>query len=169
MLDSLTCDGKETALFDSIDECLNIFQKSDHVPKNAVTSLYLLILTDGGNNFGKKECLQAYAVGRRSGQLQISGHMVQIGDSNCKRTKAICDATKYKFNYFPGGNVREFARSFTSSFKTEARNRVSKLRNRLARNVGISSSTNSCTDFTTLLPEVPTTPINRVPKDKILA
>ena len=169
VLKSLKCDGKYTALFDSIEECLDRFEKADHVPKNAHTSFYLLVLTDGGNNFGKKESAQALGLAQRTKKLQISGNIIQVGDTNCKQTKTICDVMKYKFNHFHGGNVRDFAHSFTDSVKTETRNRVSKMRNPFARNVAMQPAAAATEEFVSLLPDVPKTPINVAQKDRVLS
>lgn len=169
MLKSLNCDGKNTALFDSIDECLDRFEKSDHLPKNGQSNFYLLILTDGGNNFGKKESAQALGLARRTKQLQISGNMIQLGDTDCKRTKTICDVMKYKFNHFRGGNARDFAHAFTDSVKTETRARASKMRNPLARNAEVQPTTVATEQFVSLLPDVPKTPINVAPKNRLFA
>lgn len=169
-LKSLTCDGKNTALFDSLDECLERFEKSVHIPKNALTSVYLFVLTDGGNNFGKRESALALGLARRSKQLEISGHMIQLGDSNCKRTRTICDVLQYKFNnYRGGGNAREFAHSFSDSIKTETRARAAQVRNRFARKLETQSSTNSTESFVSLLPEVPKTSSSTTQKNKVLA
>lgn len=173
---SLKCEGSDTALFDSIDECLEKFQQLNAMLKNPMTSQYLLIVTDGGNNFGKKESAHAARVAWRSGQLQISGHMIQVGDNNRKKTRLICDAIKYKFNHFNGGNVREFVHSFSDSIKTESRARATRAlsrameaRNRSARTFDAPPPVDPYTDILESLPEVPNTPIDVASKEKLLA
>ena len=119
IVQNLKSNGKDTALFDSIDFCMEIFEKIKPIGNNVMPQLYLLIITDGVNNFGKKESEQAEKLAYKSGQLQINGHMIQVGDTNRKKTRRMCDVIKYTFNHFNSGNVKEFTDSFSNSIKTK--------------------------------------------------
>ncbi len=159
MLQNLKCEGKDTALFDSIDFCLEKLQRLGEILHNRMPISYLFIITDGGSNFGKSQHEHATQVSRRSKRLQISGHVIQIGDNNRKKTRSICDFIKFKFNHFNGGNVNEFINSFTDSIKTETQARAS-----AARSVGDLDAF-----MINQLPEVPTEPVNVKSKPKTLA
>jgi uncharacterized protein YegL len=173
LLQNLTCTGKDTALFDSIDVCLEKFDQMQTIFGNEMPTPYLIILTDGGSNFGKKESEHAKHISIRSKKLHIFGHTVQIGDRNRKKTRMICDFIKYKYNHFNSGNVREFANSFINSIKTETRARVrpSHTRPTLDASVMITNQPSDATDtiLVSLLPDVPNTPIGAMWKRKELA
>ncbi|CAF3281680.1 unnamed protein product [Rotaria sp. Silwood2] len=159
MLQHLKCEGKDTALFDSIDFCLTKIEQVKTILGNQILSLYFFILTDGGNNFGKMESIHATEILWRSKRLHISGHIIQIGDKNKKKTRTICDFIKYKYNHFKGGNVADFVNSFTSSITADTR----------ARHAQIQSSMHSTALMIKQLPNVPDLP-NKVPsKQKELA
>ncbi len=164
MLKSLECTGKDTALFDSIDFCLEKIDRLQQILKDEMPISYLFILTDGGSNFGKKESEHATRVLWRSKKLHISGHMIQIGNTNRKKTRAICDFIKYQYNYFNEGNVKEFVNSFSNSIKTETRARVSQARASKAR-----FASNAETLLIDQLPSVPTGPIKVSSKKQVLA
>jgi uncharacterized protein YegL len=159
MLQSLACDGKDTALFDSVDFCLERLEYLKKILKDKMPISYLFILTDGGSNFGKKESEHAVRVSIRSRKLQISGHMVQIGDKHRKKTRTICDLTKYKYNHFNGGNLKDFVNSFTTLIKTETRSRVSEARASRAQASQARSLSNADALLINQLPDVPTEPI----------
>ncbi|CAF0965745.1 unnamed protein product [Rotaria sordida] len=157
-LQHLKCEGKDTALFDSIDFCLMKIEQLKTLLGNQMSSLYLFILTDGGNNFGKAESIHATQILWRSKKLHISGHIIQIGDKNRKKTRTICDLIKFKYNHFKGGNVAEFVKSFTNSITTEIR----------TRNAQVLSSMYSTTRMINQLPDVPNSPIKVPSKQKEL-
>lgn len=117
---------------------------------------YLFILTDGGSNFGKKESDHAIRIAHRSGKLQISCHMIQIGDTNRKRTRIICDFLKYKYNHYKGGNVKEFVNSFISMIRTETRARAATSPIPRAQLSKARSVTSADTSIVHQLPDVPT-------------
>lgn len=169
ILQSLKCDGKDTALFDSIDFCLDIVDTIKSTPNNVMSQLYLLILTDGGNNFGNEESKRAENVACLSGELQILGHVIQVGDTNRKKTRRLCDAIKYKFNHFNSGNVKVFADSFSNSIKPEIPVGAYRVQNQAFRTTENQSTMDSTLSFIDLLPDVPTTSIETVSKQKILA
>lgn len=169
ILQNLTCEGKDTALFDSIDFCLEIFEKLKPTVDNIMPRLYLLILTDGSNNFGKKESEHAEKVAYRSGKLQILGHLIQVGNKNRKKTRRICDAIKYKFNHFNSGNVKDFADSFVNSIKPEIPVEGFRARNQASRTTETQSAVDTTALFISQLPDVPTTPIKTASKEKALA
>jgi hypothetical protein len=157
---NLKCSGKDTALFDSIDFCMEIFEKIKPIGNTPMPQLYLLVVTDGGNNFGKKESEHAEKLAYRSGELQIHGHMIQVGDTNRKRTRRICDVIKYKFNHFNEGNVKDFTASFSNSIKTEIQVKPPQ--------PATTPQTISPSIF--IFPDVPTTlPVRTTEKQRVLA
>ena len=170
LLQNFTCTGKDTALFDSIDVCLERFDQMQSIFGNEMPTPYLIILTDGGSNFGKKDSEHAKNISIRSKKLHISGHMVQIGDKNRKKTRMICDVIKYRYNHYNNGNVKEFANSFINSIKTETRARVrpSRTRPTLDASVMIINQPSNVTDtiLISLLPDVPNTPIKTISKQQ---
>jgi hypothetical protein len=120
-LKTLECDGKRTALFDGIDFSLKKFKNLKTQLAGRSAAAYLIILTDGGSNFGRNE------PGRvlwRTKKLHISGHIIQIGDTNSTKTRSMCDAINYKFHYFKGGNATDFVTSFSNFIETETRARL---------------------------------------------
>jgi uncharacterized protein YegL len=169
ILQNLTCDGKDTALFDSIDFCLNKFEQLQRILGDEMTMPYLFILTDGGSNFGKKESEHATKLLWRSKELHISGHMIQIGDKNRSKTRTICDLIKYKYNHFKGGNVAEFVNSFGSTINTETRDRAARTRASRARASRAQPVIDPTIMMINQLPDAPNTPIKVRSKQKELA
>jgi hypothetical protein len=168
-LQSIKCDGKDTALFDSIDFCLTKLENLKKILEDEMPTSYLVVITDGGSNFGRKQSEHAREISWRSGKLQISGHMIQIGDTDRKKTRKICDFIKFKYNYFNSGNVNEFVDSFTSSIKTETRARVAQARVSQARTPQTRSMNNADALLIDQLPDVPTEPVKVRSKQKVLA
>ncbi|CAF1545969.1 unnamed protein product [Adineta steineri] len=129
MLKDLKCDGQDTALFDAIDFCYDRLEELNKRLGNQQSNLYLLVLTDGQNNFGLKESKHADNLLFRSKKLHISGHMIQIGSKNRKTTRTLCKVLQFQYNHFKGGNVNEFVNSLTNTLTTKARSRVQPTKN----------------------------------------
>ncbi|CAF1980671.1 unnamed protein product [Rotaria magnacalcarata] len=159
LLKDLEFQGKDTALFDSIDFCLDKIDQVQKILGNRMSTPYLIVITDGGNNFGKKESKRATEVLWHTRKLHITGHFIQLGDKNRKKTKKICQFIEYKYNHFKGGNLQEFVNSFTNSITTEIR----------ARNVRIETPADVTVQMISLLPDVPNTAPKIAVREKVLA
>ncbi|CAF0721068.1 unnamed protein product [Adineta steineri] len=116
ILQKLQPDGAYTALFDAIKFCLKKFENLNQ-KINRSTTQCLYILTDGGDNFSASGNQQHYIhyVKEQSQKLNISGHIIQIGDKNLTNTKDVCDKIDYHFHHFNNGNAPEFTKSFLLS------------------------------------------------------
>ncbi|CAM4867969.1 unnamed protein product [Rotaria socialis] len=159
LLEDLKFEGKDTALFDSIDFCLDKLDKTQKILGNQISAPYLIVITDGGNNFGQPESKRATEVVWRTKKLHITGHFIQLGDKNRKKTRRICQFIEYKYNHFKGGNVKEFVNSFTNSITTEIR----------ARNVRIETPADAAIQMINQLPEVPNTAPKIMFRQNVLA
>ncbi|CAF0734354.1 unnamed protein product [Adineta steineri] len=129
MLKDLKCDGQDTALFDAIDFCFDRIEELIKRSENQQSNVYLLVLTDGQNNFGPNESRRAKNLLFRSNKLQILGHTIQIGALDRQKTRMICEKLKFRYNHFSGGNVNEFVNSLTNTLTTKARSRVQPTKN----------------------------------------
>ena len=156
MLQNLECDGKDTALFDCIDSCLDKLEQLKITLGNAMSNSYLLVLTDGGSNFGKTKSVRATTILNRSKKLHILGEIIQIGERNRKKSRTLCNLIEYKYNYFKGGNATEFVKSFTNSIKTDAQ-------------AQLRPTTALIQTLIAQLPNVPDEPIKVSSKEKQLA
>lgn len=170
-LKDLECERKDTALFDAIDTCLETIETSKKKLQDEMPMTYLFVLTDGGNNFGKKESEHAVQIAKKSNKLQILGHVIQIGDRSKGTSRMICDTLKYKFNHFNGGNASEYVNSFTNTIRTRAKTISHGLLNSFSRSQ--TSLEQSVTSINPLLlnqlPDVPTGPVKIPPKQRVLA
>lgn len=124
-LDNLRPSGSYTALFDAVKFCLEKFQKLNQIVHRS-TAQCLYILTDGGDNFSASGNQQHYInfIKTRSNQLNIIGHIIQVGDTNLLTTKQLCDEINYKFHHFNGGNASQFVNSFISTTDYQAKNNL---------------------------------------------
>lgn len=116
VLKKLQPNGVHTALFDAIKFCIDKFERINQITKRQ-TAQCLYILTDGGDDFSSSGNQRHFIdfVKKKSGELSIIGHVIQVGDTNLPTTKQICDEMNYRFHHFNGGNAPEFVSSFISS------------------------------------------------------
>lgn len=151
-LNTLTCDGTQTALFDSIDYCLEKLDQLKLILDNRMSISYLYVITDGGNNFGEKERDKTANILWKTKKLHISGHFIQLGQTNRSKTRRICEFIRYKYNQFNGGNTKDFVESFSRSINTETQ----------ARNIQNRSQNNTeeVLQMLNSLPGVPNTPLH---------
>ena len=125
VLDNLRPTGSHTALFDAVKFCLEKFDKVNQIVCRPTTQR-LYILTDGGDNFSASGTQQHYInfIKTRSNQLNIIGHVIQIGDTNLLTTKQLCDEINYNFHHFNSGNAPQFVNSFISTGDYQAKNNL---------------------------------------------
>ena len=62
LLENLTCNSVETALFDSIDSCVDQMDKRKNILSDQLSCVYFVILIDGGNNFDRTEQQRAVLI-----------------------------------------------------------------------------------------------------------
>lgn len=165
-LEELTCEGKDTALFDSIDFCLEKFEQIKSRLGYPVPTSYLFILTDGANNFGRNQSERGAKVFYRSRELQISGHLIHIGDKNRKTTEGLCDRMKFQYRRFQKGN----AQSLADVIRSETRTKVSHARNRARVYQELTQSHSEATlSLLHHLPNVPDQSVRTSQKQKLFA
>ncbi|UJR38049.1 hypothetical protein I4U23_030731 [Adineta vaga] len=123
MLDELRPNGKHTALFDAIRFGLEKFENLNQITLRS-TAQCLYILTDGGDDFSSSGNQQQFInfVKNCTKQLEISGHIIQIGDRNLSSIKQFSDKIDYHFHHFNNGNAREFLNSFLLSSSQSTQN-----------------------------------------------
>jgi hypothetical protein len=128
VLQNIRPTGSYTALFDAIKFCLEKFEKVNQIT-NHCTAQCLYILTDGGDNFSASGNQQHYInyVKGQSRKLNITGHIIQVGDTNLLGTKQLCDEIDYKFYHFNSGNAPQFVNSFVSSTNYNAKDLEGKI------------------------------------------
>jgi hypothetical protein len=83
ILKTLKCEGKDTALFRSIQYCLDKFEKLSSEFGEAAPPQYLFVLTDGANN------------------VKMNGAL----ENDRSKTRSLSDRLKYNFQHFNGGNA----------------------------------------------------------------
>ena len=123
MLHALRPNGSHTSLFDGIKVCLEKFDKLNQIINHCAPQC-LYIVSDGGDNFSASGTQRHYIdyVREQSRKLNITGHIIQVGDTNLLRTKQLSDQIDYRFYHFNSENVPEFVHSFLSSTNYDPRN-----------------------------------------------
>jgi hypothetical protein len=136
ILQTLEPDGKETALFRAINFGLKHFKKLHQRLGSVQLQQYLFILTDGGDNVGLEESnvTQVAMIKSATKKLQVSGHIIQIGDKNMKESRILATRIDYQFHHFNGGNAAAFLQSFRNKISAETRSVQGSITNTIQRN-----------------------------------
>ncbi|CAF1938033.1 unnamed protein product [Rotaria magnacalcarata] len=116
--------GKETALFDAINSCLDTFKNLNEINGGHISPQNLYILSDGKRTAGATASnseIDTSFLNDHTKRLKIIAHIIHIGNTNIPETRDLCEQLGYNYINVYGDNASENANSFLSSIAMRAK------------------------------------------------
>ena len=113
--------GEKTALFDALSFAEKMVDDLRVQCKDESLPVHLIVLTDGGNNFGRDPDSSYLATDHkeRAKQLHINGYILQIGNTNLNASRRLSEKLNFGFKYIHESNIDEFTKCFSDELSRE--------------------------------------------------